>query len=262
MTSPSAAEVRGSVPVVKKLEWKPVEAWMKCSKERAKAFGGEYQIVMLDPDDEEPLPSLYFEIGLGAFMFRFEQAQDPMGLPGETCPRKFPSVAEAKAAAQSDYEQRILSAIDLTALEASQAEVERWREYASTLSAVVLGIAPLAGSEAFKQVAPDTFCADPAYFAHRIAELRQAAHDGKLAKVEAGRATSALTAAQERIAELERVAAPFANFVDWVQIDLGQTKDPKERVIVAGDENYWGYVEWQYFLDLHATLSPAVKEPK
>lgn len=97
---------------VKALEWEPVEAWKRCSKERARAFGGEYQIVMLDPDDEHPLPSLYFEIGLGAFMFRFEQEQDPMGFPGETCPKKFPSVESAKAAAQADYERRILSAIE------------------------------------------------------------------------------------------------------------------------------------------------------
>lgn len=96
---------------VKPLVWEPVEAWMKCTKERAKAFGGEYQIVMLDPDDPEPLPSLYFEIGLGAFMFRFEQGPDPMGFPGDTCPKKFPSVEAAKAAAQADYEARICSAL-------------------------------------------------------------------------------------------------------------------------------------------------------
>lgn len=105
LRAPAVAEVE-----VKPLEWVPVEEWKRCSKERAPAFGGEYQIVMLDPDDE-PLPSLYFEIGLGAFMFRFEQGQDPMGLPGETCPRKFPSVEAAKAAAQADYERRIRSAL-------------------------------------------------------------------------------------------------------------------------------------------------------
>ncbi|MFC5385137.1 hypothetical protein ACFPLB_04055 [Aquamicrobium segne] len=95
---------------IKPLEWSPVEEWKECSRERAPAFGGEYQIVMLDPGEGE-LPSLYFEIGLGAFMFRFEQDQDPMGLPGETYPKKFPSVNAAKAAAQADYERRILSAI-------------------------------------------------------------------------------------------------------------------------------------------------------
>lgn len=98
---------------VRSLEWSPVEEWKGCSRERAPAFGGEYQIVMLDPGEGE-LPSLYFEIGLGAFMFRFEQDQDPMGLPGETAPKKFPSVEEAKAAAQADYEHRILSALEAT----------------------------------------------------------------------------------------------------------------------------------------------------
>jgi len=34
-----------------------------------------------------------------------------MGLPGETCPRKFPSVEAAKAAAQADYRARILTAL-------------------------------------------------------------------------------------------------------------------------------------------------------
>lgn len=98
------------VVAIKPLVWSPVEAWRQCSRERAPAFGGEYQIVMLDPD-RNALPSLYFEIGLGAFMFRFEQAQDPMGFPGETCPRKFPSIDAAKAAAQADFERRILSAL-------------------------------------------------------------------------------------------------------------------------------------------------------
>jgi len=97
---------------IKPLIWEPVPKWMECSKERALAFGGEYQIVMLDPYDDPPLPSLYFEIGLGAFMFRFEQDQDPMGFPGQTCPKKFPSVKAAKAAAQADYERRILSALE------------------------------------------------------------------------------------------------------------------------------------------------------
>ena len=68
---------------VKPLEWSPVDSWKQYSRERAPAFGGEYQIVMLDPGEDE-LPSLYFEIGLGAFMFRFEQDQDPMGFPGDT----------------------------------------------------------------------------------------------------------------------------------------------------------------------------------
>jgi len=113
---------------IKPLEWEPVEKWKRCSKERAPAFGGEYQIVMLDPDDDDPLPSLYFEIGLGAFMFRFEQGQDPMGLPGETCPRNFPSVEAAKAAAQADYERRIRPALASppdTALAEARVEIER-----------------------------------------------------------------------------------------------------------------------------------------
>ena len=65
-------------------------------------------MVLLDPKDD-PRPSLYFEIGLGAFMFRFEQGE-PDHL-GPTGPKKFPTFAAAKAAAQADYTARILYAL-------------------------------------------------------------------------------------------------------------------------------------------------------
>lgn len=107
---------------VKPLVWEPCEDWKVCSKERAPAFGGEYQMVLLDPKDD-PRPSLYFEIGLGAFMFRFEQGE-PDHL-GPTGPKKFPTFAAAKAAAQADYTARILSAVDpdeITSLRAALAD--------------------------------------------------------------------------------------------------------------------------------------------
>lgn len=166
--------------------------------------------------------------------------------------------------AEQDIRGRILSALNpdyLSALDTARAEIERWREYASTLSAVVHAIAPMAGSEAFKQVAPDTFRADPAYFVHRIAELRQAAHDGKLAKVEASRAQSALTAAQERIAELEDVQTAARRFMPHAQVAFlwsegnirsGEVDRYREAYRALGDA----------LASARATLSPAVKEPK
>ncbi len=96
---------------VKPLEWGPVEAWKKCSKERAEAFGGEYQVVILDPPDGPP--SLYFELGLGALQFRFELEEDP-DWPGSRRPKQFASIADVKAAAQADYEARIFAAMPPT----------------------------------------------------------------------------------------------------------------------------------------------------
>lgn len=176
--------------------------------------------------------------------------------------------------AEQDIRGRILSALNpdyLSALDTARAEIERWREYASTLSAVVHAIAPMAGSEAFKQVAPDTFRADPAYFVHRIAELRQAAHDGKLAKVEASRAQSALTAAQERIAELEGALKPFADGMDayekhchdemdWVPPPEQYDADMVDYLGVTG--SYVNLFPLSALRTARATLSPAVKEPK
>jgi len=121
---------------VKPLVWEPCEDWKVCSKERAPAFGGEYQMVLLDPKDD-PRPSLYFEIGLGAFMFRFEQGE-PDHL-GPTGPKKFPTFAAAKAAAQADYTARILSAVDpdeITRLRAALADAQA-RSY--TLAVAIMG---------------------------------------------------------------------------------------------------------------------------
>ena len=118
-----AALAEKMVVKVKPLEWSPCEEWKQCSKERAPAFGGEYQIVLLDPKDDKRT-SLYFEIGLGAFMFRFEQGEpDELGPTG---PKKYPTVDAAKAAAQADYERRILTAVE--AVPASQIRAEALRE--------------------------------------------------------------------------------------------------------------------------------------
>ncbi len=97
-------------PRVKPLEWEVITDGRKCSRERAPAFGGEYQIVMLDPGPDEK-PHMYFEMGLGAFMFRFELEDDP-DWPGDRRPKPFPSIEAAKAAAQADYEARILAALE------------------------------------------------------------------------------------------------------------------------------------------------------
>ena len=120
---------------------------------------------------------------------------------------RLPTIDEAKAAAQTDYEQRILSALNpdyLTALEASQAEVERLtreRDFALEL----------------------------------VADMH----------IEG--VSSALTAAQERIAELEDGARHILPYLKWTISDESCGHHPTMPSAVAAFE---------------ATLSPAVKEPK
>lgn len=147
------------------------------------------------------------------------------GFDGKADSGEAASAEDGFAICQADYERRILEAIDLSALDTAKAEVERWRAYADTLSAVVLGIAPLAGSEAFKQVAPDTFRADPAYFAHRIADMKAAAHEGKLAKAEAA-------TLRERVRVLEAE-------LGW----YGEQARLARLIHSEGDEGRWALAE-------------------
>jgi len=91
---------------VKPLEWEAVEG-LPCTRERAQALGGEYEIVRLDGDDEPP--SVCFRVGSLSFVFILEA--DPLGLPGDRRPRQFASVDAAKAAAQADFDKRIRSAL-------------------------------------------------------------------------------------------------------------------------------------------------------
>jgi hypothetical protein len=91
---------------VKPLEWEPVEA--PCTRFKAPAMGGHMMVVELDPGT-----GIYSAgIDLDGLCFRFVQAMtfDSDGY-GHSAPAKYPTVELAKAAAQADYERRILSSL-------------------------------------------------------------------------------------------------------------------------------------------------------
>jgi len=97
--------------VVKPLVWKPEDA--PCTRFKAEALGGHMMIVELDPETH---PGTYsVGIDLGGLCFKFILAEYDDFLPKYTAPAKFEGIEAAKAAAQADYETRILSAIIGTA---------------------------------------------------------------------------------------------------------------------------------------------------
>jgi hypothetical protein len=113
--------------MVRPLDWEPVEGW-PCTKERAPALGGEYEIVRCDGDSG---PSVCFRVGSLSFVFILER--DPKGdLPTHMRPRQFASLEVAKAAAQADYERRTLSALSPSALAPDMS-----RELAEALRAII-----------------------------------------------------------------------------------------------------------------------------
>jgi len=91
--------------------WKPEDA--PCTRFKAEALGGHMMIVELDPETH---PGTYsVGIDLGGLCFKFILAEYDDFLPKYTAPAKFEGIEAAKAAAQADYETRILSAIIGTA---------------------------------------------------------------------------------------------------------------------------------------------------
>ena len=97
---------------VKPLEW--VAAPNICTREKAVALGGHYYAVEFDAGTENA--HFAANIDLGGLSFVFILEPDPLG--GRR-PKQFPTLEAAKAAAQADYEARILAA--LTAYEAKEA---------------------------------------------------------------------------------------------------------------------------------------------
>lgn len=91
---------------VKPLVWRKVTDWRVCTKHEASGLGGEFMVVELDPGEF----SAGFDIGGLAFRFVLAEYDDGHGYI-YSAPAKYSSVDEAKAAAQADYERRILSAI-------------------------------------------------------------------------------------------------------------------------------------------------------
>jgi hypothetical protein len=94
-------------PGVKPLVWEDVDAI--CTRQKAAALGGHYSVVEFDAGTDEAHYAANIDLGGLAFVFILEP--DPLG--GRR-PKRFPTLDAAKAAAQADYEARILAA--LTAL--------------------------------------------------------------------------------------------------------------------------------------------------
>lgn len=93
--------------VVKPLVWKPEDA--PCTRFKAEALGGHMMIVELDPKTDPGKYSVGFD--LGGLCFKFVLAEYDDFPPKYTAPAKFEGIEAAKAAAQADYETRILSSI-------------------------------------------------------------------------------------------------------------------------------------------------------
>ena len=92
---------------VKALEWEP--APNICTREKAVALGGHYSTVEFDAGTENAHFAANIDLGGLAFVFILEP--DPLG--GRR-PKQFPTLEAAKAAAQADYEARILAALEVT----------------------------------------------------------------------------------------------------------------------------------------------------
>lgn len=93
---------------LKPLEWVPAEEI--CTKWRAAALGGHYELVWFDGDGW----SVNFSWGR-PLSFWFIQA-DPDEW-GPTGPKKFTDIEDAKAAAEADRAARVASELDQASLE-------------------------------------------------------------------------------------------------------------------------------------------------
>lgn len=102
-----SAQQREPVVRVKELEWEDADEGM-CTKWRACALGGHYELVALDGDGGGLAVNFYWGRPLSFWFIQGEPDEW-----GPTGPKMFPTLDEAKAAAQRDYEVRILSALDM-----------------------------------------------------------------------------------------------------------------------------------------------------
>lgn len=91
---------------VKPLEWEDADEGM-CTKWRAAALGGHYELVEFDGEDGY---AVNFHWGRPLSYWFIQGEPDEWGPTG---PKMFPSLYEAKAAAQADYERRIKAAIEV-----------------------------------------------------------------------------------------------------------------------------------------------------
>ena len=91
---------------VKKLEWVDADEGM-CTKWRAAALGGHYELVDFGKGD--PGFAVNFHWGRPLSFWFIQGDPDEWGPTG---PKIFPTLEAAKAAAQADYERRIISALE------------------------------------------------------------------------------------------------------------------------------------------------------
>ena len=92
---------------VKPLVWEEVTDWRECTKLEAPALGGAYFVADLDRD------SGVYSVGIDLGGLAFVMLLEPDKEFGGRKPRKFHTIEAAQAAAQADYEYRILSALDM-----------------------------------------------------------------------------------------------------------------------------------------------------
>ena len=93
---------------IKPLEWEDADEGM-CTKWRAAALGGHYELVSFD---KEPGFAVNFHWGRPLSFWFIQGDPDEWGPTG---PKMFPTLEEAKAAARADYERRIMSDIEVSA---------------------------------------------------------------------------------------------------------------------------------------------------
>ena len=90
---------------IKQLEWEDADEGM-CTKWRAAALGGHYELVSFDKD---PGFAVNFHWGRPLSFWFIQGEPDEWGPTG---PKMFPTLEDAKAAAQQDFESRIMSALE------------------------------------------------------------------------------------------------------------------------------------------------------
>lgn len=100
---------------VKPLEWFDVDEI--CTRQKAPALGGHYSLVEFDANTDEAHFAVNIDLGGLSFVFILEPS--PFG--GRR-PKQYATLEAAKAAAQADYETRILSALALPAPPGAQEE--------------------------------------------------------------------------------------------------------------------------------------------
>ena len=90
---------------VKPLVWEDVEA--PCTRQKAAALGGHYSAVEFDAGTDDAHYAVNIDLGGMAFVFILEPDLEW----GGRRPKRFPTLDAAKAAAQADYERRVLAAL-------------------------------------------------------------------------------------------------------------------------------------------------------